>query len=53
LEVVGTKGMAEGFVGIQQIWSMAAIDHTKDREQLWQPFGNFRFFRFQGPDRTE
>jgi acyl-CoA dehydrogenase len=61
LEVVGTKDMAECFVGIQRSWVMArsigaaqsvmncAIGYTKDREQLWQSFGNFRFFRFKVP----
>jgi alkylation response protein AidB-like acyl-CoA dehydrogenase len=67
LEVVGTKGMAECFVGIQRSWVMArvyavarsigaaqsvmncAIGYTKDREQLWQSFGNSRFFRFKVP----
>ena len=67
LEVVGTKGMAECFGGIQRSWVMArvyvvarsigaaqsvmncAIGYTKDREQLWQSFGNSRFFRFKVP----
>ena len=36
-------------IGAAQSVMNVAIDYTKDREQLWQPFGNFRFFRFKVP----
>ena len=36
-------------IGVAQSVMNGAIDYTKDREQLWQPFGNFRSFRFKVP----
>ena len=34
-------------IGAAQSVMNCAIGYTKDREQLWQSFGNFRFFRFK------
>ena len=36
-------------IGAAQSVMNVAIDCTKDREQFWQAFGNFRFFRFKVP----
>ena len=36
-------------IGAAQSVMNCAIGYTKDREQLWQSSGNFRFFRFKVP----